>query len=41
MTIVLKEFPCGTSPDAFGLAQHLLDAVSGHTTQSAEFCLNI
>ena len=37
----LKGFPRGTSPGASGLrAQHLLDAVSGHTAPSAELCLN-
>ena len=40
--ICLKGFPrgTGTSPGASGLwAQHLLDAVSGHTAPSAELCL--
>ena len=38
--ICLKGFPRGTSPGASGLrAQHLLDAVSGHTAPSAELCL--
>ena len=37
----LKGFPRGTSPGASGLrAQHILDAVSGHTTSSAEDCLH-
>ena len=38
--ICLKGFPRGTSPGASGLrAQHLLDAVSGHTAPSAELFL--
>ena len=38
----LKGFPRGTSPGASGLcAQHILDAVSGHTTSSAEDYLHV
>jgi len=37
----LKGFPRGTSPGGSGLrAQHLLDAVIGHTTPSADDCLH-